>query len=195
MATKSQRQVAAERVVRLCEKLMTTDPVFNVKTNPSSGVEYVYEPAADQVKTYRCPINVYREQLADGPADLKEQAVQLPRDVEQVRNFQKNQKRKIALTQDTNYNLQEIADDTKFIKEIITYPDVAIYMFHPQLWELFKGLLNRKDLPFIITTKCLQLLPAGIQHNRDRPNIAGLGMCRTPSTKRAFLKTMPPLHP
>ncbi|EFX70946.1 hypothetical protein DAPPUDRAFT_327671 [Daphnia pulex] len=212
MATKSQRQVAAERVVRLCEKLMTTDPVFNVKTNPSAGVEYVYEPAADQkvkddwradgwhwrqnasynhivnglivgtkVKLKNtatatpkrrkkknenfiptrnstkeklknstgCPINVYREQLADGPADLKEKAVQLPRDVEQVRNFQKNQKRKIALTQDTNYNLQEIADDTKFIKEIITYPDVAIYMFHPQLWELFKGLLNRKDLPFL----------------------------------------------
>ncbi|EFX61004.1 hypothetical protein DAPPUDRAFT_274825 [Daphnia pulex] len=48
MATKSQRQLAAERVVRLCEKLMTTDPVFNVKTNPSAGVEYVYEPAADQ---------------------------------------------------------------------------------------------------------------------------------------------------
>jgi hypothetical protein len=41
-----------------------------------------------------CPINVYRELLAYGPADLKEQAVQLPRDVEQVRNFQKNQKGK-----------------------------------------------------------------------------------------------------
>jgi hypothetical protein len=65
-------------------------------------------------------------------ADLKEQAVQLSRDVEQVRNFKKNkQKRKIALIQDKNYNLQEIDDDTKFIKEIITYPDVAIYIFHP----------------------------------------------------------------
>ncbi|EFX61664.1 hypothetical protein DAPPUDRAFT_121224 [Daphnia pulex] len=143
MATKSQRQVAAERVVRLCEKLMTTDPVFNVKTNPSAGVEYVYEPAADQ------KVKDGIEELADGLADFKEQAVQLPRDVEQVRNLKKNHKRKIALTQDTNYNLQEIADDTKFIKEIITYSDVAIYMFHPQLWELFKGLLNRKVTTFL----------------------------------------------
>jgi hypothetical protein len=55
----------------------------------------------------------------------------------------------MAITQDTNYNLQEIADDTKFIREIISYPDVAIFMYHPQLWQLFIGLLNRKDLPYI----------------------------------------------
>jgi hypothetical protein len=75
------------------------------------------------------PINVYREECADGPADLQEQAVALPRDVIQVRNFQKNEKRKMAITQDTNYNLQEIANDTKFIREIISYPDVAIFMY------------------------------------------------------------------
>ena len=48
MAFKSKRQVAAERVIRLCEKLLNTEPVVNVIINPCAGVEYVYEPAEEK---------------------------------------------------------------------------------------------------------------------------------------------------
>ena len=78
----------------------------------------------------------------------------LSHDVVQVRNFKK-QKSKLVITQDTNYHsgYQEIADDTKFIREIrgemISYPDVTIFMYHALSWGLFRGLLNRKDVPFI----------------------------------------------
>ena len=48
MAFKSKRQVAAERVIRLCEKLLNTEPVVNVRINPCAGVEYVYEPAEEK---------------------------------------------------------------------------------------------------------------------------------------------------
>lgn len=44
----NQRQVAAERVIRLCEKLLNTEPVVNVIINPFAGVEYVYEPAEEK---------------------------------------------------------------------------------------------------------------------------------------------------
>ncbi len=64
-----------------------------------------------------------------GSTNLLKQLVNVPRDIEQVRNFQKAERRRIALTQDVNYNLQEIADDTKFIQEIVSYPDVAIFMY------------------------------------------------------------------
>ena len=48
MAFKSKRQVAAERVIRLCEKLLNTELVVNVIINPCAGVEYVYEPAEEK---------------------------------------------------------------------------------------------------------------------------------------------------
>ena len=63
----------------------------------------------------------------------------LSHDVVQVRNFKK-QKSKLVITQDTNYHsgYQEIADDTKFIREIrgemISYPDVTIFMYHALSW-------------------------------------------------------------
>jgi hypothetical protein len=77
------------------------------------------------------PINVYREECADGSTDLQEQAVALPRDVIQVRNFSKNEKRKMAITQGTNYNLQEITDDTQFIREIISQIEI-LFPIEPQ---------------------------------------------------------------
>ena len=48
MAFKSKRQVAAERVIRLCEKLLNTEPVVNVIINPCAGVENVYEPVEEK---------------------------------------------------------------------------------------------------------------------------------------------------
>jgi hypothetical protein len=88
-----------------------------------------------------------------GSTNLLEQLENVPRDIEQVRNFQKAERRRIALTQDVNYNLQEIADDTKFIQEIVSYPDVAIFMYNKELWDLIKGLLNRtNDLPYMALT-------------------------------------------
>ena len=56
------------------------------------------------------------------------------------------------LSDDTLYNLQEIADDTKFIKEIASYPDVIVFTFHDKIREFLLGLLNRKDLPFMALT-------------------------------------------
>ena len=98
------------------------------------------------------PSNEYRKELLMGSTNLLEQLVKVPRDMEQARNFQKAERRRIALTQDVNYNLQEIADDTKFIQEIVSYPDVAIFMYNKELWDLIKGLLNRNDLPYMALT-------------------------------------------
>jgi hypothetical protein len=52
-----------------------------------------------------------------GTKNLFEQLVSNPHDIEQFRNLHRAACRYIVLTQDVNYNLQEIADDTKYIKD------------------------------------------------------------------------------
>lgn len=46
--------------------------------------------------------NEYHKELLMGSTNLLEQLVNVPRDMEQVRNFQKAERRRIALTQDVN---------------------------------------------------------------------------------------------
>jgi len=51
------------------------------------------------------PINVYREEIKIGSKDLVEQLTCTPRDLTQVQNAQKSEKRRWRLTTDAMYNL------------------------------------------------------------------------------------------
>lgn len=98
------------------------------------------------------PAQHYRELVADADGPIEEHELNAPRDIKQVQNFQAAERSKLRLSHDGLYNLNVLAISNKFIKDIVTYPDLICTMFLDELWEKVKSLLNRSDIPHV----CLQ---------------------------------------
>lgn len=95
------------------------------------------------------PTNIYKDLVCSAPKDLKTHVVVAARDIKQVHNFQTNERRKNLISHDAHYNLQNLAFETNFIKNIVSYPDLIVIMYLDSLWEKVRGLLNRNDIPHI----------------------------------------------
>lgn len=81
------------------------------------------------------PTNVYKELVGSAPKDLKTHVVVAPRDIKQINNFQTNERRKLIISHDAHYNLQNLVFETKFIKNIVSYPDLMVIMYLDSIWE------------------------------------------------------------
>lgn len=67
----------------------------------------------------------------------------------QVRNAQQYERRKLVMNQDTNHNLKELAEETKFIKDIVSEPDLIVLCHRSETWEKVGVQLNRSDIPHL----------------------------------------------
>lgn len=66
-----------------------------------------------------------------------------------MRNAQQYERRKLVMNQDTNHNLKELAEETKFINDIVTEPDLIVLGQRSETWEKVKVQLNRTDIPHL----------------------------------------------
>ena len=82
--------------------------------------------------------------VAEAPTSIDEHEVTAPRNINQVANFQSAERKKIS--RDDLYNLYELAHSQKFIKKIVSYPDVMCIMYSEQIWGKVRSLLNRDDI-------------------------------------------------
>jgi len=66
-----------------------------------------------------------------------------------VRNAQQYERRKLVMNQDTNHNLKELAEETKFIKDIVSDPDLIVLCHRSETWDKVRVQLNRSDIPHL----------------------------------------------
>ena len=70
-----------------------------------------------------------------------------PRNCEQVRNTLKVQRNKQHLSRHALYNLHELAFDSNFIQQIITYPDLSVICYHQDLVSVCLNCLSSAASP------------------------------------------------
>lgn len=94
------------------------------------------------------PSTIFRKLLTEGPKDLIRHLVDAPRDIEQVSNIKKNQRRSDRFCHDAFYNIIDLKAE---VKEFITYyrlfPNVVVFGCNDALLTKLRAILGRKDLP------------------------------------------------
>jgi len=91
---------------------------------------------------------VYKELVTDAAGvDVEEHRVTAPRDRKQVENAQTTTRRELRVSHDGFFNLHTLGHETKFIRYLVTIPDLICLMWSTQMWTNVLGLLNRKDIP------------------------------------------------
>ena len=69
----------------------------------------------------------------------------LPRNTSQVRNICQTSRNRSRLTRDALYNLHEFAVDSNFVHHITTYPDLEVFLYHPDILKHFVTTLTTDD--------------------------------------------------
>jgi len=85
---------------------------------------------------------VYQTLVTAGPSSIQEQRTAAPRDITQIRNVQSRQRNKSRLTRDALFNLHEIAQDSDFVHKIVTYPDLIVVLYSPEIMSQFNTLMS-----------------------------------------------------
>ncbi|XP_065642124.1 uncharacterized protein LOC124806987 [Hydra vulgaris] len=67
--------------------------------------------------------------------------------MEQVSNTLKSTRNQQRLSRDSLYNLHELAYDTNFIHNIITFPDLVVVMYSDETLQIFQQVLKLSQLP------------------------------------------------
>jgi hypothetical protein len=78
--------------------------------------------------------------------NIKEQAVQAPRNLKKVQNIMHNLIQKLRLSRNSLYNLHVRAFDRTFIKEILTFPDLVIVGWNDGIAGAFFPFLAHPNL-------------------------------------------------
>lgn len=86
------------------------------------------------------PQNIYQTLVIGG---TNQQPSATPRNATQVRNTLNNHRQQSRPSRDALYNLHELAYDSEFIHHITTYPDLSVFLYHPELVEIFKETLSK----------------------------------------------------
>ncbi|XP_047135678.1 uncharacterized protein LOC124812742 [Hydra vulgaris] len=88
---------------------------------------------------------VYKDIILSNTADINITAV--PHNMEQVSNTLKSTRNQQRLSRDSLYNLHELAYDTNFIHNIITFPDLVVVMYSDETLQIFQQVLKLSQLP------------------------------------------------
>ena len=127
-------------------------PHGNAKSEEMQSTNFIQTKKSkreEMKKSHDRPNVEYKRLVANAPTSIDEHEVTAPRNIKQVANFQSNERRKLRISRDDLNNLYEMAHSSKFIREIVSFPDVMCVMFQDQLWEKVRCLLNRVDIPHL----------------------------------------------
>ena len=106
------------------------------------------------------PSLIYKKRVQEGPDDVRESAVVVPRNVKEVKNFQYSAQNNAVPERDPYYRTLELAlayreqmraeirDETKsFIRAIVSFPERQIVLASENMLEKVRRQLMRPDIP------------------------------------------------
>ena len=76
------------------------------------------------------PAKVYGDIMEAAGTNMKKQAVQVPRDLEQIRNAQRAAREVTKISHDAQYNAYEVGIETNFMRKFEVFPDVKYACMH-----------------------------------------------------------------